>query len=166
MNGGPRVDVVSCLPPLGWRPAGSNFARVIPPDRTLDENLGPICRVEKPPSARFEATRARAAPIAHSGFFENRCRAATNVTGPKSAYLSLKINGSRRNFSHGHVGLMMTSAIISLLVGMVLGQRFKFPVLMPTIAIALVLAIGAGIARGDTVWRIVFVAAAAAASLQ
>jgi hypothetical protein len=61
---------------------------------------------------------------------------------------------------------MMTSAMISLLVGMVLGQRFKFPVLMPTIAIALVLAIGAGIARGDTVWRIVFMAAAAAASLQ
>ena len=46
---------------------------------------------------------------------------------------------------------MMTLAIISLMVGMVLGQRFKVLVLMPTIAIALVLANGAGGARTDSV---------------
>jgi hypothetical protein len=61
---------------------------------------------------------------------------------------------------------MMTLAMVSLLVGMVLGQRFKVLVLMPTIAIALVFAIGAGMAHADTVWWIVLMAAAAATSLQ
>jgi hypothetical protein len=61
---------------------------------------------------------------------------------------------------------MMTFAVISLLVGMELGQRFKVMVLMPTIAIALVLAIGAGIARADTIWWIVLVAATLVTSLQ
>ena len=61
---------------------------------------------------------------------------------------------------------MMTLATISLLVGMVLGQRFKVMVLLPTIAIALVLAIGAGLARVDTVCWIVVMAAATATSLQ
>ena len=61
---------------------------------------------------------------------------------------------------------MMTLATVSLLVGMVLGQRFKVLVLMPTIAIALVLAVGAGVARADTVWWIVLMAATTAISLQ
>jgi hypothetical protein len=61
---------------------------------------------------------------------------------------------------------MMTFATISLLVGMVLGQRFKVLVLMPTIAIALILVIGVGVARADTVWWIVLMAVAAATSLQ
>src|ERR1700686_889170 len=60
----------------------------------------------------------------------------------------------------------MTLAMISLLVGMVLGQRFKVLVLMPTIAIALVLAIGVGVARADTVWSIVLMTATTATSFQ
>ena len=61
---------------------------------------------------------------------------------------------------------MMTLAMISLLVGMVLGQRFKVLVLMPTIAIALILVIGVGVARADTVWWIILSAIAVATSLQ
>jgi hypothetical protein len=61
---------------------------------------------------------------------------------------------------------MMTLAMVSLLVGIVLGQRFKVLVLMPTIAIALVLAIGAGVAHADPVWWIVLLGTAAATSLQ
>ena len=61
---------------------------------------------------------------------------------------------------------MMTLTMISLLVGMVLGQRFKVLVLVPTIAIPLIFALGAGIARADTFWQIVLMAVAAASSLQ
>jgi hypothetical protein len=60
----------------------------------------------------------------------------------------------------------MTLAMISLVVGMVLGQRFKVLVLLPAIALALVLAIGGGIVRAESAWWIVLVAAAAATSLQ
>ena len=61
---------------------------------------------------------------------------------------------------------MMTFTMISLLVGMVLGQRFKVLVLMPTVAIALILVIGVGVARADTAWWIVLMVVAAATSLQ
>jgi len=61
---------------------------------------------------------------------------------------------------------MMTLAMVSLLVGMVLGQRFTVLVLMPTSLIALAFAIGAGVARADTAWWILLTAATAAASLQ
>ncbi len=60
----------------------------------------------------------------------------------------------------------MTAALISLLIGMMLGQRFKVLVLMPAIAIALVIAVGAGVARADPLWSIVLIAAATATSLQ
>jgi hypothetical protein len=60
----------------------------------------------------------------------------------------------------------MTLAVISLLAGMVLGQRFKALVLIPAIAIGLVLTIGAGIVGADTFWSIVLMAAVTAASLQ
>jgi hypothetical protein len=60
----------------------------------------------------------------------------------------------------------MTFAMISLLVGMVLGQRFKVLVLLPTIAIAVLFAIGVGIAQADTAWWIFLTAAATATSLQ
>jgi hypothetical protein len=56
--------------------------------------------------------------------------------------------------------------MISLLVGMVLGQRFKVLVLLPAIAFALLLAIGGGIVRADSGWWIVLMAAAAATALQ
>jgi len=61
---------------------------------------------------------------------------------------------------------MMTLALISLLAGMVLGQRFKVLILIPATALALVFATGTGIVRADTVWSIVLMATAAAASLQ
>jgi hypothetical protein len=62
----------------------------------------------------------------------------------------------------------MTYLIISLLVGAVLGlgRGFKVLVLMPTIAIALVLAIGTGVAHADSSWWIVLKAAGAVASIQ
>jgi hypothetical protein len=59
---------------------------------------------------------------------------------------------------------MMTLAMVSLLVGIVLGQRFNVLVLVPTIAIALVLAIA--VAGADVSWWLVLRAAAAATSLQ
>jgi hypothetical protein len=61
---------------------------------------------------------------------------------------------------------MMTLSMVSLLVGMVLGQRFKVLVLLPAIALALVLALGGGIVRADSAWWIVLGSAAAAVSLQ
>jgi hypothetical protein len=60
----------------------------------------------------------------------------------------------------------MTLAMISLVVGMVLGQRFKVLVLLPAIALALFMAIGGGIVRAESAWWIVLVAASAATSLQ
>ena len=61
---------------------------------------------------------------------------------------------------------MMTLAVISLLAGMVLGQRFKALVLIPAIAIGLVIAIGARILAADAVWSIVLMGAVTATSLQ
>jgi hypothetical protein len=61
---------------------------------------------------------------------------------------------------------MMTLAMISLLAGMVLGQRFKVLILVPALALALVLAIGSGIARADTIWSIILMGATAGTSLQ
>jgi hypothetical protein len=61
---------------------------------------------------------------------------------------------------------MMTLSMISLLVGAVLGQRFKIIVLIPAFAIVLVLAVGTGVAQAQTAWSIVLTAAAAATCLQ
>ena len=60
----------------------------------------------------------------------------------------------------------MILSMVSLLVGMVLGQRFKVLVLMPATAIVLVLAVGAGVTQARTAWSIVLMAAAAATSMQ
>jgi hypothetical protein len=61
---------------------------------------------------------------------------------------------------------MTLFALICLLVGMTLGQRFKVLILLPAIALTLVVAIGVGIARADAPWAVVLAAAAAIASLQ
>jgi hypothetical protein len=84
----------------------------------------------------------------------------------ESIFFHEELTGQDGTLVAGSRFAMMTLAMVSLLVGMVLGQRFKVLVLMPTIAIALVFAIGAGMAHADTVWWIVLMAAAAATSLQ
>jgi uncharacterized membrane protein len=60
----------------------------------------------------------------------------------------------------------MMLATIGFFVGIVLGQRFKVTAVLPTIAIALVLAIGVGIVRADTLWWIAVVAAMTATGIQ
>lgn len=61
---------------------------------------------------------------------------------------------------------MLTVSLISLLVGVALGQRFKVMVLMPAGAMGLALAIGTGIAHGQSAWSIVLTAATAATCMQ
>jgi hypothetical protein len=61
---------------------------------------------------------------------------------------------------------MMILSMVSLLVGAVLGQRFKVMVLMPATAIVLILAVGTGVTHAQTAWSIVLMAAAAATSMQ
>jgi hypothetical protein len=60
----------------------------------------------------------------------------------------------------------MTLLMISLLAGMVLGQRFNVVVLVPGITLALVLVVGSGIERGDTLWSIALTAVGTVVSLQ
>jgi hypothetical protein len=60
----------------------------------------------------------------------------------------------------------MTFLMISLLAGIVLGQRFNIFILVPGIALALVLVVGSGIERADTLWSIVLTAVGAVLSLQ
>ena len=60
---------------------------------------------------------------------------------------------------------MITFVLISLLVGMVLGHRFKVLVLLPAIALALAAMIGAQIA-GANHWSTVFTAVAGVVVLQ
>ena len=57
-------------------------------------------------------------------------------------------------------------AMISLLVGAVLAQRFKIMILIPAIGIMLVAAVGAGVAQAHTVWWTILMIAAAGASMQ
>jgi hypothetical protein len=88
----------------------------------------------------------------------------TLVRGNRS---SIKWGAFRYQFGRLEAVLgMITLAMISLLVGMVLGQRFKVLVLLPAIALALVLTVGGGIVRSDSTWWIVLMAATAAATLQ
>jgi hypothetical protein len=61
---------------------------------------------------------------------------------------------------------MMIVAIFSLLFGMVIGQRFTALVLVPGIAVAVMVAIGVGIAQAESAWSIVLPAGASIASLQ
>ena len=60
----------------------------------------------------------------------------------------------------------MMLATIGFFVGIVLGQRFKVTAVLPTIAIALLLAGGVGVVRADTLWWIVVVAAMTATGIQ
>jgi hypothetical protein len=60
----------------------------------------------------------------------------------------------------------MILSMVSLLVGAVLGQRFKVMVLIPAIAIVLVLAAGTGVTHAHTAWSIVLMATTAATSMQ
>lgn len=61
---------------------------------------------------------------------------------------------------------MILLSTVSLVVGALLGQRFRVWVLMPATAIVLATAIGAGVNQAYTAWTIVLMAAAAAASMQ
>jgi hypothetical protein len=61
----------------------------------------------------------------------------------------------------------MIAAILALLLcGMVLGQRFRMLILVPTSLIALLFAIGAGLLRAETDWMIAVTATGLVASLQ
>jgi hypothetical protein len=60
----------------------------------------------------------------------------------------------------------MTLEMVSLVVGLLLGWRFKVLALIPAMAIALICVIPAGGTRGDPGWWIVAMAVAAVTSLQ
>jgi hypothetical protein len=60
----------------------------------------------------------------------------------------------------------MISLIVSFLVGMVLGQRFKVLILLPAIALALIAVVGGGIARAEQVWSIALIAVGVIVALQ
>jgi hypothetical protein len=61
---------------------------------------------------------------------------------------------------------MTMPLIICVLVGMVLGQRFKVLVLLPAIGVALIVAIGVGVASADSGWSIVLMAVSVTIMLQ
>jgi hypothetical protein len=60
----------------------------------------------------------------------------------------------------------ITFGLVSLLIGMVLGQRFKVLAVVPAIAASSMAAIGFGIAHSEGLGRTVLLAALAVASLQ
>jgi hypothetical protein len=60
----------------------------------------------------------------------------------------------------------MAVSIISLLIGMVLAQRFKVLALVPAMAVVILLAIAAEVARGAGVWPTALVAVLAMVSVQ
>lgn len=60
----------------------------------------------------------------------------------------------------------MLTAILTLLCGMVLGQRLKMLVLAPASLLVLLLAVGAGLARAATPWGIALSAAELVGCLQ
>ena len=61
---------------------------------------------------------------------------------------------------------MIAYVVLTLLIGMVLGQRFKVVVLMPTIALVLAVTICVGIARADAPFYVAVLTAAAIAAVQ
>ena len=61
---------------------------------------------------------------------------------------------------------MMMILLVSFFAGAVLGQGFKVFVLVPAFAIALVIAIAAGVAHADTAWSIVLMSATVAVGMQ
>jgi hypothetical protein len=60
----------------------------------------------------------------------------------------------------------MLLVLVSLLIGMVLGQRFKVLVLAPGIGLALIVTITVGLARADALWAIAVMSIAVVSSLQ
>jgi hypothetical protein len=60
----------------------------------------------------------------------------------------------------------MMPGIACLLVGMLLGQRFKVLVLAPAIALIIALSIVFGVARADALWSVAAMAMVATANLQ
>jgi hypothetical protein len=61
---------------------------------------------------------------------------------------------------------MILLAMVSLLVGAALGQRFRVMVLMPATVIVLALAIGQGVTQAYSAWWTLLMAAAAGTSVQ
>ena len=61
---------------------------------------------------------------------------------------------------------MLLFAILSLLVGTLLGQRFPVLILAPAVFLALVFTICAGVARAESLWIIGLSAATAITCLQ
>jgi len=60
----------------------------------------------------------------------------------------------------------MILPLISLMVGMVLAQRFSVFIMAPGVFVTLLAAIGLGIARSESLWAIAVSAALAVASIQ
>jgi membrane protein DedA with SNARE-associated domain len=61
---------------------------------------------------------------------------------------------------------MMMLAIVSLLTGALLAQRFKILILIPATVIVLLVAVGTGVVQAHTTWWIMLMAAAASTSMQ
>jgi hypothetical protein len=61
---------------------------------------------------------------------------------------------------------MMILLIMGVLVGVVLGLRFKVFVLVPVICVALAVVVVEGIASGDELWRLALAMIVIATSLQ
>ncbi len=61
---------------------------------------------------------------------------------------------------------MLVPTILSLLVGMVLAQRFKVLILFPLFALTLFLALAAAITRSDAAWTAGLIATVAIVTLQ
>jgi membrane protein DedA with SNARE-associated domain len=61
---------------------------------------------------------------------------------------------------------MTMLAVVGLLAGVVLAQRFTVFILIPGTVILLVVAVGAGIIQADTAWSILLMAASASIALQ
>ncbi len=63
-------------------------------------------------------------------------------------------------------GAMILLAMVSLLVGALLAQRFRVLVLVPATAIVLAVAIGTGVTPADTAWSVVLMTGIAVTSMQ
>jgi hypothetical protein len=62
--------------------------------------------------------------------------------------------------------MLVTVLVVGLLIGIILGQRFKVLVLFPTMALAFASALAAGTARGEDAFDSVLVGLAIMAALQ
>jgi membrane protein DedA with SNARE-associated domain len=61
---------------------------------------------------------------------------------------------------------MLVLAVVSLLVGAALGQRFTVMILVPGTVVVLALSIAAGVTHANTAWSIALTTAIAATSMQ